>query len=337
MARAARAPPALLVAALAAALVLQAASFNFPALRHLSSEPTGALPGAPPTATDLPPPAKAVTTYTLSVPPRLQYDANGGFCGEVSIQQLALRFGAWVPQAVARGAGGGELLLGVNYGAALTALRLKYENFGGAGYSAFITWAKARLVKGVGVVSVAFVKGLTDPDYDHIMPIVGWETATGPAGGYDGTDVVVLNTGYDIASVRRTVSGYSCSRSTATYTINQAGCVPKATTWGTALTGPAYANATGPATALAFTTPAAEPGLGKPGVVFNATLTTTGLVAGLKYRLYRVTALSRVPSAPTRALAAQDLLTEFTATAAKRTQAVSFLSSTPAYFICVAA
>lgn len=31
---------------------------------------------------------------------------NNGYCGEVSIQTLMLRYGAWIPQEVARAAGG---------------------------------------------------------------------------------------------------------------------------------------------------------------------------------------------------------------------------------------
>ena len=107
--------------------------------------------------------------------------------------------------------------------------------------------------------------------------------------------------------------------------------------WGTAILGPVYANATGPATSLSVPTPKSEPGVGKPGVTFYGTLTTTKLVVGKPYKMYRITSLTRVPVAPTRTLPAQDLYKSFNATSATRTDAVSFLSSTPAYFIVVAA
>ena len=246
-------------------------------------------------------------------------------------------YGAWIPQSVARSAGGGELLLGVNYDTAMRALKIKFENWGGVGgATAFMAWAKARLVKSVGVVSVAYVKGLFDPDYDHIMAMTGIETAT-PAGGYDGTDVFAFATGYDKAPVRRVASGYACASTSKTYTINQAGCMPTKTRWGTSVLGPVYANASRPTTALSSLSSLSEPGPTAAGVTFNATLTTKGRVVNKRYKLYRITALARVPSTPAGLPVAQDLYRDFNATGTTRTEAVSFLSSTPAYFVCVAA
>ena len=36
-------------------------------------------------------------------------------------------------------------------------------------YTAFFTFAKAKLKAGLGVVTVAYLAGLSDPDYDHIV------------------------------------------------------------------------------------------------------------------------------------------------------------------------
>lgn len=101
----------------------------------------------------------ARTSYSIGVPARLQYDEQGGTCGEVSLQQLMLRYGVWIPQEVARRAGGGELLLGVNYDQAMNRLRIRYENFAGSGYRAFYTFTKSKIVRDIGVVLVAYVKG----------------------------------------------------------------------------------------------------------------------------------------------------------------------------------
>jgi hypothetical protein len=291
----------------------------------------------------LPAASAARTAYSLGAPARLQYDQAGGFCGEVSLQQLMLRHGAWIPQEVARRQGGGELLLGVNYDAAMGRLRISFENFEGRGYRAFYAWAKAKVTRGVGVVLVAYVRGLNDPDYDHIMPVVGLETSTGPDGGYADGDTILVNTGYGTSYVRRAVGGpspYGCAPDNKTSTIQQGGCVPLDTAYGAAILGPTYAGI-GPKTALAVPAPRAEPGYGRPGVLFNGTLRTTGLTAGKAYRLYRVTDLGRVPAGPTAGaaagLAARDLLWEFLASGEARSDAVSFLSSKIAYFVVVAA
>lgn len=67
-----------------------------------------------------------------------------------------LRYGVWIPQAAARAAGGGELLLGRNYAQALRRLRAAYYEFAGTGYRAFVAFAKRSLLAGQGVVEVAF-------------------------------------------------------------------------------------------------------------------------------------------------------------------------------------
>ena len=44
----------------------------------------------------------SVTTTSLPIPPRLQWDELDGYCGECSIQQAALYFGTYVSQYVCR-------------------------------------------------------------------------------------------------------------------------------------------------------------------------------------------------------------------------------------------
>ena len=175
------------------------------------------------------PASAAAAAYSIGIPARLQYDVGGGYCGEVSLQQLMLPFGAWIPQEVARAAGGGELLLGVNYDAAMSRLRIKYDNFISSGYSTFLAWAKAKVVKGTGVVGVTFVKGLSDPDYDHIIPFVGVETAT-PTGGYSAFDAFFINSGYGTTSVKRWAANFSSTASVKLYPITTGGGVPVKTT-----------------------------------------------------------------------------------------------------------
>ena len=273
-------------------------------------------------------PARAGTVYLLDVPPRLQYDEAGGYCGELSLQQLMLPFGAWLPQQYARDAGDGELLLGVNYKQAMDAMKIKYTTWAGSGgYSAFIAWAKKQLMVNPrsGVVTVVYIKGLPDRQYDHIMPIVGVDTSSPPTSYvYAAADVFFTNSGYSTTVIKRTASD---------------GCVPSGTQWGHSITGAKYTGI-GPAIALSRLSRADEPGPpGAQGVSMGATLKVTGLKVGGSYKVYKITDGARVPSGPTAVgtLSAGDLLMNFTATAAEWNKAVTFASDVPAWFIATVA
>lgn len=260
----------------------------------------------------------------LDVPGRFQYDDNNGYCGEVTVQQLMLRHGAWIPQEVARSAGGGELLLGVNYDAALDALRIRYDEFTGRGYGSFMRWAKAKLARGQGVVTVAYYRGGPDSDYDHIMPIVGLK------GG-----AVYVNTGYSETPVRRQIASYSCTRHNKKDSIERAGCVPEDTRWGYAIKGPVYAARKSPTVELSVAK-SAEPGLGR-SVTLRGLVTVRGLTPNKPYTLHRVTSLRALPR-DVQVLDADGrwVVERFRPNSTTWTHAVSFASRKPAYFICTA-
>ena len=288
-------------------------------------------------------PARAGTVYLLDVPPRLQYDEAGGYCGELSLQQLMLPFGAWLPQQYARDAGDGELLLGVNYKQAMDAMKIKYTTWAGSGgYSAFIAWAKKQLMVNPrsGVVTVVYIKGLPDRQYDHIMPIVGVDTSSPPTSYvYAAADVFFTNSGYSTTVIKRTASDWSCPYRTKKDGMATAGCVPSGTQWGHSITGAKYTGI-GPAIALSRLSRADEPGPpGAQGVSMGATLKVTGLKVGGSYKVYKITDVARVPSGPTAVgtLSAGDLLMNFTATAAEWNKAVTFASDVPAWFIATVA
>lgn len=254
----------------------------------------------------------------LNVPGRYQYDDNNGYCGEVSIQQLMLRHGAWIPQEVARSAGGGELLPGVNYDVALDALRVRYDEFTGRGYAAFMRWARGKLARGYGVVTVAYYRGGPDSDYDHVMPIVGYARGA-----------VYVNTGYSETAVRRTVASYSCSRHTKKDSIQRAGCVPEDTRWGYAIRGPVYAGA-GPRVSLAVNSPR-EPGVGR-SVPMRGTVKIRDLTPGTSYTLSKITNLRAVPRGPE--VSDRWVVTRFVAKSSTWSTEVVFESRRPAYFMC---
>jgi hypothetical protein len=278
---------------------------------------------------------QALDVIDLGAPARLQWDVRGGYCGEVSLQTHMLRHGAWIPQEVARVSGGGELLLGVNYPRAMRALKISFSTFTGTGYQAFFAWAKQRLVRGEGVVNVAFYSGATDPDYDHIMPVVGIESNSINGTTYDPTDVFRINSLYSLTTSRRIASGYWCTASNKKDTLVNAGCVPVNTLWGHSVLGPVYAGI-GPAVKLSVTQTSEPP---RPqSVTMNGVVTVSGLKAGTAYVLYRVDRLAAVPaSAIAKVATGVPVVARFNATAAASTRSfnVTFPSTLPAYFICV--
>jgi hypothetical protein len=283
--------------------------------------------------------AAARTTYLLDVPGRLQYEQGNGYCGELTLQQLMLPFGVWIPQQYARDVAKGEMLPGINYSQAMDSLKIRYNSFSASGYRAFVSWAKKQLMAPIraGVVTVAYIKGETDPSYDHIMPIVGIETSSPPSSFvYASTDTFFVNTDFSTKVVKRNVSDYSCN-SRNRQPLANAGCVPSDTIWGYSVLGPKYSGI-GPSVRLSVPRPDEPQPPGGAGETFAGALKVSGLTVGKKYKVYKVTSLAKVPgSASGSVLADGDLMATFTAAAGEWSSPVSFLSSVPAWFICVAA
>lgn len=261
----------------------------------------------------------------LGVPGRKQFDQGGGYCGEVTIQMLMMKHGAWIPQSVARAAGGGELLLGVNYDKALNALGISYAPFKGSGAQAFFAFAKEQLLKDRGVVLVAYLRGSNDADYDHIMPVVGVKYAR-PT-GYDGNDVFYVNNDYKAVAVQRKANGYACTKGNK-QSLDQAGCVPTNTRYGVALAGPRYLGI-GPRTELVKAQRFDEPCLGCSRTL-GATLVVRDLTAGAKYAVYAPT---KAP--PKGAKPSGTPFKSFTATGPTWSTPVTLASDKATWYVCV--
>ena len=84
-------------------------------------------------------PQNALYSTVLPTQPRTQWDTDGGFCGSLSIQTIALAHGVWISQDIARknaAPGGGHgndtegyEIIHTNIEGALTKLGFKYEAF----------------------------------------------------------------------------------------------------------------------------------------------------------------------------------------------------------------
>lgn len=130
------------------------------------------------------------------IPPRYQWEHNGGYCGETSMISAGLYYGQYLSQFDARaiaspkmrqntkkdGSYAAQLLLGVNDKSAAQALRLKHERLDTDDSRDLLGWIKSHVVEGHPVIMGVFnneyrLYGKTtggDGEYDHIVPVLGW-------------------------------------------------------------------------------------------------------------------------------------------------------------------
>ncbi len=132
------------------------------------------------------------------IPPRYQWEHNGGYCGEVSLISAGLYYGQYLSQydvraiaspgmaqnAQEKGTYTAQLMLGSNDKSAANALRLTHERFDTDDSKDLLIWIKSHVVKGHPVFMGVFNNeyklynnkkpGAGDPEYDHIVPVVGW-------------------------------------------------------------------------------------------------------------------------------------------------------------------
>jgi hypothetical protein len=151
----------------------------------------------------------------LDIPPRLQWNANFGYCGEASLISAGLYFGQYVSQYDARALASpgvdqswkrSQLLLGINDQTAAAAMRLKavpWEAGASAGSQAFLVWVKDHVTRGHPVVIAVFENqrlhyGLKTPNagdcaYDHIVPVFAVGSAMSPTRGFHDEDTLSFN------------------------------------------------------------------------------------------------------------------------------------------------
>ena len=185
-------------------------------------------------------PALASLSVILDIPPREQWCWSDqcpgvGYCGETGLQSAALHFGSWVSQEIVRNSDGPcsssqkltgvcQLLVGVNDVTSATNLKLKYtkwnSNLATPQSTAFLSWIKSSLDLGYPIVAGFYAVGGTDSDYDHIMTIIGYDSATSGTVSY-----VYWNDFSQQKTTKVSVSGLFKTRSTCTDSA-QSFCLP---------------------------------------------------------------------------------------------------------------
>ena len=127
------------------------------------------------------------------IPPRLQWNHNAGYCGEVSLISAGLYYGQYISQYDARAIAILEspqdeyqLLLGVNDYYTAMQMRLnsiEWREDEDTSTDQFLAWVKQNVAEGfpvaIGIYTNEYLfysktnPNAGDPEYDHIVPVTG--------------------------------------------------------------------------------------------------------------------------------------------------------------------
>lgn len=277
------------------------------------------------------------------LPPRQQWEANYGYCGEVSLISAGLYYGQYVSQHDARAIASknanqaerdSQLLLGVNdaYAAAqmhLTAVA--WKNTTSSDTEDFLAWVKGNVAAGYPVAIAVYENRSTfeesddpeagDDEYDHIVPVTGISSKhplTKPA-QYNADDKITFNDNahytpndeplyvysYTFASFQATRREAN-SKAHPVYSLARGG-----NNYGLAITG--IIDKDGQALPVRLSTnvnyekPEMKDGSNARPAARDLTLTVavSGLKPGLSYNLYRYDSFESVPNSGFNAAAKQ--------------------------------
>lgn len=282
----------------------------------------------------------AATTYRAgsNLPPRVQWNANFGYCGEMSFVSAGLNYGQYISQYDARAIASrntrqylesSQLLLGVNDVAAAKAMHLTAVAKQ-ATTASFLPWVKSNAVSGYPVIIGVFMNqsrfygtsnlNAGDTEYDHIVTVTGITSThqlTGSTASY-ADDVLTFNDNGLWAPGGQPQNAFSYAFSTLPATRKQAN----------AKTGPVYSLKNGLNYGIAITgiidlsretvpvrlttstnaeTPAMVNGSNTRPAAKPVTLTVTvsSLKPGTTYNLYRYSSMAAVPDSNINANAAK--------------------------------
>lgn len=302
-------------------------------------------PARPSAAVSAPARPAAATTYTAGsrLPPRIQWNANYGYCGETAFVSAGLYYGQYISQYDARAIASkntrqslesSQLLLGVNDVAAAKAMHLNATAFNTAKQPtsrAFLTWVKSNVVAGSPVVIGVFANqsrfygtanlNAGDTEYDHIVTVTGitsTRSLTGPT-TYYADDVLTFNdgglwtgtNGQPQNSFSYSFGTFATTRQRANSKTGAVYSLKNGADYGIAITGIIDLNRdTVPVrltTSVNAETPTMVDGSNTRPAAKPVTLTITvsSLKPGTTYNLYRYSSMANVPDSTFNANAAK--------------------------------
>jgi hypothetical protein len=270
---------------------------------------------------------------TNAIPPRMQWKANWGYCGEVSFISAGLYYGQYISQYDARALASpgvpqnqkdSQLLLGKNDVAIAAAMHLnavRWEAFTETSTSQFLAWVKDNVAHGYPVAIGIYMnydrfygvkrRDAGDPRLDHIVPVFAVSSDQPlPSKAYDARDTLSFNDdgeweqqGVYTYQFTYRMGPFQKSRRKANapegalYSIDDGG-----RNYGVAFSGVIdNDHETLPvrvATNVNDEKPHIRPGSAKrpPPMPLALTVTVSGLTPGVAYRLYRYSRLTRTPN-----------------------------------------
>jgi hypothetical protein len=185
---------------------------------------------APQVARPVPSGMGTTTTVVIDIPPRVQWENNYGYCGEVALISAGLYYGQSLSQYTVRAlASGGmtqgniasQLLIGTTQNAATAAqkLGLNYLEKETTDNSLFYAWVKNQVALGHPVfIGISIPPTKPGNEYDHIVPVVGvgsMHANPKTDGCYDDDVFMISDNGVN-------VSGGPTANAENTYTIDNA-------------------------------------------------------------------------------------------------------------------
>ena len=162
-------------------------------------------------------PETPATGYSsnLGIAPRLQWNANYGYCGEVSFISAGMYYGQYTSQWTARSLASpgtpqteeeSQLLIGVNDVEAAERMRLQavpFDSESQRSTRSYLTWVKSMVLRGYPVIIGVFVNmsefeddSAGSSEYDHIVPVTGIgsrSTLSAADRRYRPTDVITFS------------------------------------------------------------------------------------------------------------------------------------------------
>ncbi len=280
----------------------------------------------------------------LAIPPRLQWDQNLGYCGEASIQALAMYYGSYISQyqarAMVRPDQRQDVLIGTNETIVLDNLRLTYQQWDRRRqpvpqFKAYLAWIKQQLAAGHPVIATVFYPGGEFPDYDHIVPVIGFKSFHDKTGYWD-DDTLFFYDNYETSRFSRAFKTLAASRAEA-----DAGSlsyyVPRLEDYGCAVTGISDSNHETVPIQLGVDR-RDEPYVvaGEEPAVMHATLAIRPLTPGRVYSLLRYDDYNVVPKADFLAQGGYTRKQTFTAATATEALTDTFMSNQCVIYRCVA-
>lgn len=279
----------------------------------------------------------AQVSSMLNIKPRLQWPNNNGYCGENSIQACGLYYGNYIPEGLCRTVAGGELLIYVNDTIALEAFSFTYKEWNPNAttpqYMTYLNWVKQYLNNKQPVIIVVYVSGMTDPDYDHIVPAIGFKATS--LNTYTATDSLTYNSNFDTVPFTRVFSTLYATRAMAGNSAPFPYYIPKSVDYGVAVTGNKDPNhLTKPVHIDLDSNDEPNISLGANPCVLKATLTADSLTPGQSYAMLRYNNYQTVPSLTFTPSGASSVV-YFTATATTKILTDTFMSNTAIFYRCI--